>query len=487
MRGTYGAPMRSRTRIGILAVLLALVTAAPAQAFAPNVVNGTEAARSDFPFAVAILDAERVLTDGPFQAQFCGGALTTSRTVVTAAHCLVDQKDGSRVSPDEIVVAIGHALKSPDLRLLRVSGVAVHPDYRKDTAENDVAVLTLAEPVVDVPIIMPMRPTDLRSYVNQGADVRVVGWGNQSTSGNSFPDHLRVGRLIVFPDSACGSNVPFVLKGVEFDGFDPDEANAEVMLCAAGVTSAGKVIDACQGDSGSPLIGGEGAAERLVGVVSWGEDCATKHPGVYTRLAAMTDFLVSQNAIATLAPTIAPTLGVEELNNSLRITFTPAADGSSVSAFAASAVDAQGSVRTCFTKPRRDRLPALCTITGLVNGTAYSVTGISANVLGDSPASSPVGATPRAVPTAGAITKVDLIPGGFGAFTVAASTGNGSQITSLRVVCLPLRGGPGRSAKVRNGKAVLEGLEEIRYRCSTVARNAVGTGTSNPRLVIGRG
>lgn len=472
---------------GLLAILLALITAAPAQAMSPAVVNGTEATKSDFPFAVAILDADRVLTDGPFQAQFCGGALTTSRTVVTAAHCMVDQKDGTRATPDEVVVAIGHALKSPDLRIVKVTGIAVHPQYRKDTAENDVAVLTLAEPVTDVPIIMPMRPTDLRTYVDQGAQARVVGWGNQSTSGNSFPDHLRVGRLIVFPDTACGSNVPFVLRGVEFDGFDPDEANADVMVCAAGVTSTGKVIDACQGDSGSPLIGGEGAAERLIGVVSWGEDCATKHPGVYTRLSAMTDFLVAQNAITSLAPTVAPTIEVEQLNASLRVTFTPAPDGSSASAFAATAVDATGATRSCFAKPRRDRLPALCTVTGLVNGTAYTVSGISANVLGDSPASAPVTATPEAVPTAGAITKVRLIPGGFGAFTVAPSQGNGSQLTSLRVVCLPLRGGPGRSAKVTNGKAVLDGLDEIRYRCSTVARNAVGTATSNPRLVIGRG
>ena len=474
------------TWIALIAILLALVSGAPARAMAPGVVNGTEAAAADFPFTVAILDADRALAEGPFQAQFCGGALTTSRTVVTAAHCLVDQKDGRRVSPDEIVVAIGHALKSPDLRVIRVASTAVHPDYRKDTAENDVAVVTLAEPVTDVPIIMPMRPTDLRSYVDEGAFVQVVGWGNQSTSGNSFPDHLRVGRLVVFPDSACGSNIPFVLRGIEFDGFDRGEANADVMVCAAGVTSAGKVIDACQGDSGGPLIGGEGATERLIGVVSWGEDCATRHPGVYTRLAAMTEFLVSQNAIASLAPTAAPSIAVEELNESLRITFTPAPDGSSVSDFAATAVDATGTVRSCYAKPRRDRLPALCTITGLANGVAYAVSGISANVLGDSPPSARVEAMPKAVPTAGAITKVRLIPGGFAAFRVAGSGANGSAITSLRVVCLPLRGGPGRSAKVTNGTALIDGLREIRYRCSTVARNAVGTGTSNPRLVIGR-
>lgn len=466
----------------VVGAALALGIAGPGNA----VVNGHEAASSDFPFAVALLESDRVTEEGAYQAQFCGGALTTPTTVVTAAHCVVDQKSARKTDPRDVMIGIGHSLKSQDLRLVKVVAIAVHPSYSIDTAENDLAVLTLAEPVTDVPIVTPMRPTDLRTYLADGARVQVMGWGNQSTSGNSFPDHLRVGNLIVFPDSACGSNKPFTLGGVVFDGFDPDEANPDVMICAAGVTSADKVIDACQGDSGSPLVGGDGAAQRLVGVVSWGEDCATKHPGVYTRIAALTSFLVDQHAIATLAPTVAPTISVDALNDSVRVMFMPAPDGSSTNAFAASATDGAGNVQTCFAQPRRDRLPARCVITGLVNGTTYSVTGISANVLGNSPASAPVTAAPLPVPTAGAITKVQLVPGGFGSFTVAPSRGNGSPVTSVRVVCLPLRGGPGQSAKVVNGKALLSGLEEIRYRCATVARNAIGSAESNPRLVIGR-
>ena len=461
--------------------LLWAVGTAQAQA----VVNGHEAAASDYPYAVALLDADRVSSDGAFQAQFCGGALTTPTTVVTAAHCLVDQKSRLKVTADELVVAIGHSLKSPGLRTVRVSSLVVHPEYNIDSAENDVAVVMLAEPVTDVPLVTPMRPTDLPAYLETGAKVRVVGWGNQSETGSSYPDHLRVGNLVVFPPSACGSNVPFVLDGVEFDGFDPDEANAQVMVCAAGVTSTGRVIDACQGDSGSPLIGGVDAATRLVGVVSWGEDCATRHPGVYARIAAMTDFLVDQKAIATLAPTAPPQVSIEPLNAALRVTFVPAADGTSASAFAATATDATGNVRSCITTPRRDRLPALCSITGLVNGTEYTVAGISANVLGDSPASAPAVATPLPVPTAGAITSA-TVKGRSIAVRVAASNGNGTALTSVRVVCTPVGGGAPRSAAVADGRATVSRVAARSHRCATVARNAVGTAASNPRLVTVR-
>ena len=458
----------------------------PAQAVAPRIVNGQEASSQAFPFAVALLESDRVASEGPYQAQFCGGALTTPLTIVTAAHCLVDQKSGRRTAADEISAAVGGSLKDPALRIVKVASVVIHPDYRIDTAENDIAVLTLSQPLVDVPIIMPMRPTDQPSYVQEGARVQVAGWGNQSTSGNSFPDRLRIGTLIVFPDSACGSNVPYTLRGIEFDGFDPDEANAAVMVCAAGVTSAGKVIDACQGDSGGPLVGGEGAATRLVGVVSWGEDCATRHPGVYTRVAAMTDFLVAQRAIATLAPTVAPTIAVEALNTALRVTFSPAADGSAITTFAATATDPSGASHRCFAAPRRDRLPAHCTITGLANSTSYAVSGIAANVLGNSPAAANITAAPLPVPTAGRIRSVTVLPGGRASFAVAVSQPNGSAITSTRIVCLPLRGGPGISGKVVRGRASLTGLDPIRYRCQVVARNSTGTGTSEPRLVIGR-
>ena len=476
--------------VAALGVALALGAVAPAQAaspvLTPRVVNGTELTAGTYGYVVSLLDAARYAKDGAFQAQFCGGALTTPTTVVTAAHCVVDQKSGRVSTPGEVVVGVGSDLSSADLRVFTASTITVHPGYDIDTASNDLAVLTLSEPAAGAPIITPLRPTDLASYTAPGAPAVVAGWGNRSKTGNNFPNHLHWGPIAIFPDSTCGSGASYTYKGVTFYGYDADSANTSEMLCGAGVTNAGQIIDACQGDSGGPLIGGEGAATRLLGVVSWGDDCASQHPGVYTRMSAMTDFLVSRNAIATLAPTLAPAVAAEPLNGAVRVTITPVNDGSVIETYAATATDqVTGAVQVCYAKPRRDGLAPFCTINGLTNTIPVTVSAIAANALGNSPASPTLSITPLAVPTAGAIRTATSRAGGAAVFTVGSSKGNGSAVLSQRIACLPVAGGPGRSAAISGGRATVTKLKPIRYACRVVARNAVGAGTSNPRALTG--
>lgn len=45
--------------------------------------------------------------------------------------------------------------------------------------------------------------------------------------------------------------------------------------------------DSCQGDSGGPLqlVGDETVPTQIVGIVSFGISCATRLPGLYTRVA----------------------------------------------------------------------------------------------------------------------------------------------------------------------------------------------------------
>lgn len=465
-------------------VFAATVTA---DGLSPRVVNGQSAAAGQFLFAVALVDATRFEQEGAFQSQFCGGSLTTPTTIVTAAHCVVDEDTGRQGAASSILVAISRDLKGTDTRIVQVSAVAVHPDYDSEMVMNDVAVLTLSEAVADVPTIMPMRPSDIPDYLSPGAPVFVVGWGNQSLTGSSYPQTMRVGALVVFPDGACGRNEPYKIGSVTFDGFNWDEADPALMVCAAGVTASGKVIDACQGDSGGPLVGGEGSSMRLIGVVSWGDDCGTKHPGVYTRIVAMSEFLTAQNAISTVPPTLAPALTVDVLSGSLRVTLAITSDGSVINQLAATATDpVTGAASTCFTEPRRDHLPPFCTIPGLANGVSYSVSGISANEFGNSPPAVPITAAPISVPIPGAIRAVSVAAGGIARFSVGASDANGSRLASVRVECIPLSGGLARSGRVVSGAALVTRLAPRRYSCAVEAANALGAARSNPRLVVGR-
>lgn len=454
----------------------------------PRVINGDPGDPSRHPYLVSLLLASRYADDGPFQAQFCGGTLTTPTTVVTAAHCLVDEKTGDQRPATNLLVGVGPSLRDPALRVVRVTQVLVNPDYARRTAVNDIAVLTLAEPVTDLRTLRPVSPEEAAALTTPGSRVEVVGWGNTSTSSKQFPDVFRVGRLVVFPDASCGDGKPFTINGVTFNGFDSSEADARVMVCAAGASDAGTVIDSCQGDSGGPLVAGEGEAARLVGVVSWGEECASRFPGVYTRVASEFEFLQAAGAVpaAPAVPTQPPALTVTVASGGLVVGFTAADDGSQVTAFAATALDpVSGQAANCVAAVPAGGTAASCVIEGLANGTSYQVTGISGTAQGNSPVAGPITAAPAPVPTVGRIVKVIPQARGKVAFRLTPSSDNGSALTLQRVICTPLAGGPARAVNVAGPRAVVSGLRPIRYACVLRAENAVGASQSAPVRVRG--
>ena len=110
-------------------------------------------------------------------------------------------------------------------------------------------------------------------------DVAVVtGWGTTSSGGN-LPSRLQVVSVPIIDRRKC-ENAYSSYGGV-----------TENMICAA-LEEGGK--DSCQGDSGGPLVVGG----QLAGIVSWGVGCADKgHPGVYSNVASLRDFVVSHTGI----------------------------------------------------------------------------------------------------------------------------------------------------------------------------------------------
>lgn len=479
----------ARAVLGIVASLALLVAgtatsaSASTPAMTPRVINGDPESPDQYPFLVSLLLADRLAENGAFEAQFCGGTLTSPTTVVTAAHCVVDQKTGDQRAARTVLIGFGSNLRDPGLRVVRVAQIAANPDYARRTAVNDAAVLTLTEPVADIPFLRPASPAEAGALTAAGSPVRVAGWGNTSSSSKSFPETFRVGRLVVFPDGACGSGQRFVLNGVAFDGFDNGDADARVMVCAAGATAAGSVIDSCQGDSGGPLIAGDGTAARLVGIVSWGEACASSFPGVYTRVSSEYDFLTANGAVPAVAavPTVAPALSVAARSGQLVVGFTSPTDGSEVTAFAATVIDpATGQSWNCFTQPTPTGAPATCAVDGLVNGTPYTVTGIAGNTLGNSPVAGPIEASPSPLPVVGRIVKATTLGTGRVAFRLTESQPNGSALTSNQVICVPVAGGVARAANATPRRAVVTSLRPIRYSCVLRAENEFGAAESAP-------
>jgi hypothetical protein len=462
------------------AAFVLLLPSAPAMASVgagPRIINGDDGPGDRFGYLVALLLADRYAKNGAFDAQFCGGTLTTPTTVVTAAHCVVNEDTGAVRPPQELLVGLGADLKSAALEVVPVVRVTPNPDYARRTAANDIAVLTLARPVGDARLLTPATPDEARDLTVAGSTVHVAGWGRVSTSEPEYPATFRIGRLVVFPDSSCGSGTPFTIEGVRFNGFPSSQADPASMLCAAGVTDAGQIIDSCQGDSGGPLVAGDGDRARLVGVVSWGKECATNFAGVYARVSAEYAFLAGEGAAGPVAPTLPPRVAVGARPSGLLISFLAAVDGSQPTAFAATVVDPQtGQTWTCSTGPRPTGAPASCLVTGLVDGTAYQVEAIAGTALGNSPVAGPLTATPAPVPAVGRIRGATVV-GSRVILQVTPSRSASSPITSIRVVCTP---GSGRvlTVPVRRGRAVLTGVRPVPYACVLRAVNAAGAAAS---------
>lgn len=472
----------------VAALTLSLLPSHPVMAVSPRVVNGTVGSEGQFPFMVALLEASEFPDKGAFQSQFCAGSLTTSTTIVTAAHCVVNQDNGKVTRPSDVLVGFTRDLDSSNFPTRSVTQISIHPDYVIKSTENDVAVLTLSQPVTNIPFISVLTPDLAPEYTRGGQPAQVAGWGNTLSSGNKFPAIFRVGDLVVFPDSACGGGARYEVNGVKFLGFDSEEVNSQVMLCAGGANANGNVIDACQGDSGGPLVANGSTGPMLIGLVSWGEDCAGKLPGVYTRISAETEFLSDNNAIPSIAPTIAPAISITPLNQSLSITLTGGADGITVTGYAASVVgptvDSPNTpvTQTCFAAPSKSTIRGNCSVSNLINDVSYQVTAIAANAIGNSPVSATSVGVPSELPIAGRIKKV-VRNGSRASFTTSPSNPNGAQVISERIVCTPVGTGAPRSAKITDQRAVIANLGPTAYTCRVVVATLKGASTSSARTV----
>ncbi len=456
----------------VIALAVGLGLASPAGA----IVNGAPSTPGTYGFLVALLDASRLSTQNAFQSQFCGGSLTTPTTVVTAAHCVVNQQTGVHDLPASVVVGFGRSLNDPSIRTVAVSLITVHPAYSIANGENDVAVLTLAAPVTDIAAIKPIVSADIASLEAPGTKVTVAGWGALSSFGKTFSDVFRVGDLVLLPAATCGQGQNTTVNGVTFLAYQPGEANSTVMLCAIGIAANGKIIDSCNGDSGGPLVAGDGEAQRLVGVVSWGINCATRHPGVYTKLSAMTDFLNTTGAMGAPSP---PQLSVTALNERIRVTFPKVPQNSNFASFTATVIGS--TTQICSAAATTDSRAASCDITGLFNGIQYTVAATGAAASGISAASPSITSTPIAVPDAGRLKKVTVA--GHRLIAITTLSTSATPLLGERVACLPVTGGSGKSAKIDEGFATVKHLSAGDYTCAITARNELGTARGPERLV----
>ena len=171
-----------------------------------------------------------------------------------------------------------------------VTRISVHPLYDRtsgtDGGPYDAAILeTNLDLPVDPSIVLAL--TADAAWYSPPAIARVAGWGLTAAGGNTGSRTLLQAELPIVSSADCATQNEITLR----------EANS--MICA-GRPEGG--VDTCQGDSGGPLTVVAGldtpdpADDRrlLAGIVSWGYECAEpQRPGLYTRVATLTDWITA--------------------------------------------------------------------------------------------------------------------------------------------------------------------------------------------------
>ncbi len=341
----------------------------------PRVVNGTVGPSPNFDFLLALGDRARYIQAGMDQAHFCGASLVSASKAITAAHCV------QGVRSKELVVGWFPTgdLRSSTGTVVEVARIGVYARYSTPSQHGDVAVLTLAEPLLGVPTIIVPTASESDVLTAGGNPAEVAGWGavNRKQPWRFRPTY-RIGSLTIFPERSCGGGRPYIIDGIRFLGYGRSSVDPSVMICAEGVRRD-RPVDSCVGDSGGPLVAGLAGRRALVGIVSWGLDtCASRRgPGVYTRITSFPRFL-SRSAV----PFGADPRGTPATPNITDITLT----GDSVTAVVetpplgltpevviVSALAADGTVSTCEASPSAVPESSQCEISGLTSAGTYLV------------------------------------------------------------------------------------------------------------------
>ncbi|ELW62211.1 vitamin K-dependent protein C isoform X2 [Tupaia chinensis] len=238
----------------------------------PRLIDGKVTKRGDSPWQVILLDSKKKLA--------CGAVLIHPSWVLTAAHCMED--------PKKLIVRLGEY----DLRRwekweldLDIKEVLIHPNYSRSTSDNDIALLRLAQPATlsqtIIPICLPDSGLAERELNQAGQETVVTGWGYQSSREKYTKRNrtfiLNFITIPVVPRNECANAMNSMVS--------------ENMLCAG---ILGDSRDACEGDSGGPMVASFRGTWFLVGLVSWGEGCGHLHNyGVYTKVSRYLDWIHS--------------------------------------------------------------------------------------------------------------------------------------------------------------------------------------------------
>uniref|UniRef100_A0A8C3KQU6 Peptidase S1 domain-containing protein n=1 Tax=Calidris pygmaea TaxID=425635 RepID=A0A8C3KQU6_9CHAR len=231
-----------------------------------RIVGGQDAVVGSWPWAVSL----QLRRPGNNFAHVCGGVLVNENSVLTAGHCVTGREY-------VFMLIAGHTVKR------KIRSITVHPEFKRETFENDIALFALGYAVRYSGHIQPicLPPAELPPGLENGTECFISGWGRTSEQGTPSPV-LREAQVEIIPYSTCNGSE-------SYGGL----VNRN-MICAG---SRFGEVDACQGDSGGPLACYHAGTNKyyLMGISSFGLGCGRPaYPGIYVRLTQYRAWITSE-------------------------------------------------------------------------------------------------------------------------------------------------------------------------------------------------
>ncbi|KAF7282750.1 chymotrypsin-2-like [Rhynchophorus ferrugineus] len=214
-----------------------------------RIVNGTDAEKGEFPFAVSLRYNSR---------HTCGGTIINERFILSAAHCVCNDDSPRNSSYYSIQYGVIEITQEP-INTINVKKIHCN-QFDSEKLIYDSAVLELESPIPEDGSWKPVKLAE--NFITEKPQTGIIiGWGK---TGQYKPLSRTLQKLEVeiYDDETCGASM-----------------NNEHHICF-GAMSGG----ACNGDSGTALL----SNNVQVGIASFITNrCGIankKHPNVYSRV-----------------------------------------------------------------------------------------------------------------------------------------------------------------------------------------------------------
>ncbi|KAJ8676753.1 hypothetical protein QAD02_012540 [Eretmocerus hayati] len=235
--------------------------------FQTKIVGGDETGVNEFPMMAGII----VATHRHIR---CGATIISNHHVLTAAHCMRGLNDTSQmgVLVGEHDVTIGWETNAT--QLFKVFRYDPHPSYDPNKQDFDIGIITINGFIAFTNEVGPAC-LPFQHYLDSfgGSVVYMLGWGTDEYAG-SQSNALRKVEVSVTNFLTCKQ----VFPGLTY---------RQICTLSEG-------MDACQYDSGGPVLWQNPTTRRLVlvGIISYGSGCASSAPAVNTRVGSFIEWIV---------------------------------------------------------------------------------------------------------------------------------------------------------------------------------------------------